>query len=102
MDTTHLPQRVRAHIAIWHLESGSHRKIVVGQANLSFPEYMVLILTASGLKRDTVADLMKRSPSTVDKHLQKVRDKLNAHTSVAITHIAIKHNLVIAGEFTQI
>lgn len=101
MDLSRLPQQAKIVINLWKDKSTPHRPVRVGEYTLTYTQYTVFILAVSGLTMKGMADALGRSPSTIDKHLDAVRQKLHARTINALTHIAIKNNLVIAGEFTQ-
>jgi len=98
-----LPPQAKLVIKLWNNEKHKHKyKLVkVGEKVLTYTQFTVFILAVSGLTTRSMAAHLGRSVSTIDKHLEIIRHKLNARTINALTHIAIKHNLIIAGEFTQ-
>src|SRR5437899_4605099 len=101
MDTFRLPPRAKEIIDIWNNKKTTHNLVKVGDATLTYTQFTVFILAVSGLSAKGVAAVLGRSPSTIEKHMEVVRRRLNARTINSLTHIAIKHNLIIAGEFTQ-
>ena len=63
-------------------------------AALSSREMEVLQLIAEGKTNSAIAQLMKISVKTVEKHRASLMAKLKVHDMVALVRIAIKHGLV--------
>jgi DNA-binding NarL/FixJ family response regulator len=63
---------------------------------LTKKELEILKLTAEGLKIDTIAEQLHRSPSTIAKHRENMMKKLHMHDRVALTRLAIREGLVSA------
>ena len=101
MDSFRLPPQAKLVIDLWNNKKTIRKPVRVGDATLTSTQFTVFILAVSGLSAKGMAALLGRSSSTVEKHMEIVRQKLNARTINALTHVAIKHNLVAAGEFTQ-
>lgn len=63
-------------------------------ANLTTREMEVLQLVAEGKANKESADLLHISIKTVEKHRQKVMEKLNIHDTASLTRYAIAHGII--------
>lgn len=61
---------------------------------LSEREIQVLKLIARGQSNKEIARALKLSVRTAETHRQKIRDKLDIHTTAGLTQYAIKHGLI--------
>ena len=57
-------------------------------------EREVLKLIGEGLKNKEIADYLFISPNTVEKHRSNLMEKLNLHSSSALTAYAIEKGLI--------
>ena len=60
---------------------------------LSWREREVLALVADGLSNKQVADRLKLSVRTVEKHRERIMIKLNVHSVVDLVRYAITHGI---------
>jgi DNA-binding NarL/FixJ family response regulator len=65
-----------------------------GVNKLTSRETEVLQLVAEGHANKQVADSLKISIKTVEKHRQRVMDKLNIHETAGLTRYAISHRII--------
>lgn len=65
--------------------------------SLSEREMQVLIMIASGQKATDIADQLFLSPKTVNSYRYRLFEKLGVDSDVELTHLAIRHHLVDAG-----
>ncbi len=63
-------------------------------ANLTSREMEVLQLVAEGKANKESADVLHISIKTVEKHRQKVMEKLNIHDTASLTRYAIAHGII--------
>ena len=63
-------------------------------ANLTPREMEVLQLVAEGKANKESADVLHISIKTVEKHRQKVMEKLNIHDTASLTRYAIAHGII--------
>jgi DNA-binding NarL/FixJ family response regulator len=63
---------------------------------LTAREQEVLRLIGRGLSRTEIADILCRSPKTVDGHREKIMQKLDIHDRGELVHFAIREGLVEA------
>ena len=63
-------------------------------ANLTAREMEVLQLVAEGKANKESADVLHISIKTVEKHRQKVMEKLNIHDTASLTRYAIAHGII--------
>ena len=63
-------------------------------ANLTTREMEVLQLVAEGKANKESADVLHISIKTVEKHRQKVMEKLNIHDTASLTRYAIAHGII--------
>ncbi len=61
---------------------------------LSPREFEVFRLIAQGQSVQEVAEQIKLSQKTVANHVTKLKDKLGATNSVALVHLALRHNVI--------
>ena len=96
-----IPQPILDLVVAWRQSSKikTSKRYGIGETTVTYTEIVVLSLIATGLQGKQIADLMGRSKKTVEKHFQSLHRKFNTHSAVHLTHIAIKNDLVIAGEF---
>jgi DNA-binding NarL/FixJ family response regulator len=64
------------------------------QPELSLREREVLTLIAEGFSNKEAANLLGVSVRTVEKHRERIMDKLNLHSIVELTKYAIAHHMV--------
>ena len=69
-------------------------KAVIGQANLTAREHDVLRLMSQGLDNKTIADRLQLSVATVRGHVQRILEKLGAHSKLEAVVIASRKGLV--------
>lgn len=62
--------------------------------NLTTRELEVLQLVAEGHPNKQIADILNLSIKTVEKHRQRVMDKLNIHETAGLTRYALTHRIV--------
>ena len=62
---------------------------------LSLRETQVLQLIADGLSNKLIAVQLEISTKTVEKHRQRVMNKLNIHEAAGLTRFAIAHGVVV-------
>ena len=63
-------------------------------ANLTTREMEVLQLVAEGKANKESADVLHISIKTIEKHRQKVMEKLNIHDTASLTRYAIAHGII--------
>lgn len=68
------------------------------QPTLSERETQVLELVARGLPNKQIADVLKISIKTVEKHRQQMIDKLDIHDTAGLTRYAVDRGLVTANQ----
>lgn len=66
--------------------------------NLTSREQEVLQLVAEGHPNKQIADMLKLSIKTVEKHRQHLMDKLNIHETAGLTRYALAHRVVKSQE----
>jgi DNA-binding CsgD family transcriptional regulator len=77
---------------------GSHQPIVAGPGGeLTERELEVALLVSDGLTNREIADRLYVKESTIDKHLEHVRDKLDSHNRAEIVAILAQHGLIQPG-----
>ena len=64
-------------------------------ANLSQRETEVLMMVARGDNIQTIADTLSLSPKTVSTYRYRLFDKLGVNNDVGLSHVAIRHGLVV-------
>lgn len=62
--------------------------------SLSERELQTAILIANGAKVQTVADTFCVSPKTVNSYRYRIFEKLNIHSDVELTLLAVKHKIL--------
>lgn len=62
--------------------------------SLSERELQVMIMITSGLKVQEISDKLCLSPKTVNSYRYRLFDKLNVHSDVELTHLAIRHGIL--------
>lgn len=68
---------------------------------LSEREMQVMMMITSGQKVQEISDQLFLSPKTVNSYRYRLFEKLNVHSDVELTHLAIRHGIVDAlGEQT--
>lgn len=98
-----LPDEIKAHLVDWFRVDRQYNgkcTIVIG-SYLTDIEIITLALIANNHPIKNIAKMVGRSPKTVEKRCQALRNKLRAHTSVALTHVAIQAGLVVPGKFEK-
>jgi DNA-binding NarL/FixJ family response regulator len=68
---------------------------------LSARERVVVQLIAYGYFNKEIADQLRISVKTVEKHRESVYHKLKLHSAVYLTHWAVSQGLVSVVDFTQ-
>jgi DNA-binding NarL/FixJ family response regulator len=68
-----------------------------GIVRLTSRETEVLQLVAEGQANKQVASTLKISIKTVEKHRQRLMDKLNIHETAGLTRYAISHRIIESG-----
>jgi len=68
-----------------------------GVVRLTSRETEVLQLVAEGQANKQVASTLKISIKTVEKHRQRLMDKLNIHETAGLTRYAISHRIIESG-----
>lgn len=63
-------------------------------ASLSERELQTAILIANGAKVQTIADTFCVSPKTVNSYRYRIFEKLNIHSDVELTLLAVKHKIL--------
>lgn len=61
---------------------------------LSERELQVMIMITSGQKVQEISDKLCLSPKTVNSYRYRLFEKLNVHSDVELTHLAIRHNML--------
>jgi len=65
---------------------------------LSAREKQVLKLVAEGNTNNAIAQIMKISVKTVEKHRTNLMTKLNVHDTAGLVRVALKHGLIFVDE----
>jgi len=55
---------------------------------------IIICWTAMGMNTKGMAEVLKRSPKTVEFHQRKIRLKLGFNDPARLTHFALSHKLV--------
>jgi two-component system invasion response regulator UvrY len=61
---------------------------------LSERELQVMLMITSGQKVQEISDKLCLSPKTVNSYRYRLFDKLNVHSDVELTHLAIRHGIL--------
>lgn len=62
--------------------------------SLSERELQVMLMITSGQKVQEISDKLCLSPKTVNSYRYRLFDKLNVHSDVELTHLAIRHGIL--------
>lgn len=62
--------------------------------SLSERELQVMLMITSGLKVQEISDKLCLSPKTVNSYRYRLFEKLNVHSDVELTHLAIRHGIL--------
>ena len=67
--------------------------------SLSERELQVMLMITSGQKVQEISDKLCLSPKTVNSYRYRLFDKLNVHSDVELTHLAIRHGILDTETF---
>lgn len=70
-----------------------------GFAALSLREREVLHLVAEGFNNKGIAQQLRISVKTVEKHKTNLKRKLGIYTTIGLLRVALKHHLIVIGEY---
>jgi DNA-binding NarL/FixJ family response regulator len=86
----YLPQELTEDLVEDHLKPNSNKRLI---ETLSYREFQVIRLIASGLSNREIAQRLKISVKTVDTHRANVLKKLKLRNNVEITHFCLQNEL---------
>jgi len=68
---------------------------------LSERELQVMMMITAGQKVQDISDKLCLSPKTVNSYRYRLFDKLNVHSDVELTHLALRHGILDTETTTQ-
>jgi DNA-binding NarL/FixJ family response regulator len=95
--TVYSPTITRRIAANKILQSGRDGTARSAATKLTSREIEVLQLVAEGHANKQVASMLEISIKTVEKHRQRLMDKLNIHETAGLTRYAIAHRIIESG-----
>jgi two-component system, NarL family, response regulator NreC len=78
-----------------YLEGQKDKPAMTAWDTLTLREREILKLIGEGHRNKAIADFLCISPNTVEKHRSNIMEKLNLHSSSALTAYAIEKGLVV-------